>query len=1055
MENNRLEHPSFIYRGGDMLSRPPFQQKNSQMYGFFVKGQLDKLQACIDRDLNTVAGGQLNFKPLSEYIMLTFTDIGRSYSDNPQDFQKGWGQETDVCFWVPVGNIVIKNGQEVLDSIHWYTPYIWVNSPIAMVAGRDIYGYPKTIGRFELPEKDHPDHFSVTVNSFKDQGPDTEAEWNSLLTLNNLRPGDSPIDKWENFIDALKGIHEVADGIQLFRPDMNADEELIKLFLQPQIPQLFLKQFPANNGEKAAYQALVSAPAKVEKFHQGGTLPGDYQLTLEDIASIPIAEDLGLSNGPQDAVCGFWLNFDFVVPAPETLVNNTVIPAKKKIAILGGGVSSCAAAYGLTSQPGWQDKYDITLYQLGWRIGGKGASGRNSQMGERIEEHGLHIWLGFYENAFEMIQKVYSELDRPEGAPLRTWQDAFKPQDFIVHMENIKDEWLPWYLNFPPNDKIPGQGDEELGINDLIETLYAYLKQWLGDMSTEMTKMDKPMAAPSSHTGNFLERLKSRLEEVADRIEDEIEDGIDDLVKLANGLLAFVKNLPKNIEEHSEHDHNWLDGILEDLKEWLEEVASDYLDDNAEIRHLYIGVDLAITILKGMHKDDIYKQGFDVINGLDLRQWLRNNGANEEFTVQSAPIRALYDLVFAYEDGDITTPNLEAGTGLRGMLLLGMGYSGSIMWKMQAGMGDTIFTPFYQVLKKRGVKFKYFHQVDELLLDPNNADSVQQIKMTRQVDLINGADHYDPLVYVKGLGCWPSEPLYNQLVPEQAALLQDNKVDLENFWNNWAEVYQEHYGKPLPEVTLERGKDFDEIIFGISIASIPHLCPQLLAQSPALKTTVEKVKTVVTQAYQLWTTCDLQQLGWTHFPPSGQQPVLTAFTEPVDTWCPMNQLLCREDWTQLGVDPKNVAYFCGVQDVTAIPPQTDHDFPIESKAKVKAQCLDQLNHDIYWLWPEAATDKAFRWSLLVDPDEQQGEARFDAQYWRSNVSPTERYVQSVVNSTKHRIATDGAGFDNVYFTGDWIKNGLNAGCVEGATMSGLQTSRAICGWPKFIKGEKG
>ena len=32
-------------------------------------------------------------------------------------------------------------------------------------------------------------------------------------------------------------------------------------------------------------------------------------------------------------------------------------------------------------------------------------------------------------------------------------------------------------------------------------------------------------------------------------------------------------------------------------------------------------------------------------------------------------------------------------------------------------MGDTIFTPFYQVLKRRGVKFKFFHAVTNLGLD--------------------------------------------------------------------------------------------------------------------------------------------------------------------------------------------------------------------------------------------------------------------------------------------------------------------------------------------------
>ena len=114
--------PSFIYRGGDMLKHAPFQQQNTRMYGFFIEGQRDKLQACIDRDLNAVANGKYNFKPLSDYVMLTFADIQKCYSSNPIDINKGWGVEIDVCFWVPVANIVIKDGIEKLDSVYWYTP---------------------------------------------------------------------------------------------------------------------------------------------------------------------------------------------------------------------------------------------------------------------------------------------------------------------------------------------------------------------------------------------------------------------------------------------------------------------------------------------------------------------------------------------------------------------------------------------------------------------------------------------------------------------------------------------------------------------------------------------------------------------------------------------------------------------------------------------------------------------------------------------------------------------------------------------------------------------
>ena len=60
------------------------------------------------------------------------------------------------------------------------------------------------------------------------------------------------------------------------------------------------------------------------------------------------------------------------------------IHKKKKIVILGGGRASLTTAFELTNQHDWQEKYEITLYQMGWRLGGKGASGRNLNAQSRI-----------------------------------------------------------------------------------------------------------------------------------------------------------------------------------------------------------------------------------------------------------------------------------------------------------------------------------------------------------------------------------------------------------------------------------------------------------------------------------------------------------------------------------------------------------------------------------------------------------------------------------------------------------------------------------------------
>ena len=143
---------------------------------------------------------------------------------------------------------------------------------------------------------------------------------------------------------------------------------------------------------------------------------------------------------------------------------------RPRIAILGGGMAGLAAAWRL-SEPGWCDRFDgITVYQRGWRLGGKGASSRGPR--GRIEEHGLHLWLGFYENAFRLLRECYAELDRPTtdpAAPIRTWRDALWPAAHIGIEDRHGDDWDHWLAVFTPNDREPGEPLDDRGATTLAE----------------------------------------------------------------------------------------------------------------------------------------------------------------------------------------------------------------------------------------------------------------------------------------------------------------------------------------------------------------------------------------------------------------------------------------------------------------------------------------------------------------------------------------------------------------------------------------------------------
>src|SRR5580658_6280136 len=116
-------------------------------------------------------------------------------------------------------------------------------------------------------------------------------------------------------------------------------------------------------------------------------------------------------------------------------------------------------------------RYEVTVYQMGWRLGGKGASGRG--VAGRVEEHGLHLWMGFYENAFRLMRECYAERNQAfPNCRFASWRDAFQPAPDVGVADRAADGWEFWMAHFPPGKGEPG--DPVTG--DPL-TVTAYLRQ--------------------------------------------------------------------------------------------------------------------------------------------------------------------------------------------------------------------------------------------------------------------------------------------------------------------------------------------------------------------------------------------------------------------------------------------------------------------------------------------------------------------------------------------------------------------------------------------------
>lgn len=674
--------------------------------------------------------------------------------------------------------------------------------------------------------------------------------------------------------------------------------------------------------------------------------------------------------------------------------------AKQKVLIIGGGMSGMATAFGITSAPDWQENFEVTVLQLGWRLGGKGASGRNAASNQRIEEHGLHVWGGFYENAFRVMRACYLELNRPPNAPLATWDQAFKPSPVVSWMEDLPAGWLPWDNNFPEYPgSTPGDG---LPMPSLLEGL-ARILEWV--IQTAFSP-DGP------------------LRRVAAGIELDHRH-----LHIARDLLLALSPHPSALTDALIHP------ILSALRWFQKSIlpGAFALAETEGERRALILVDLGIAEVAGILADGVLIHGFDVLDNEDLSAWYTRHGASPA-SVNSGVVRGVYDFIFAYRDGDSAQPSLAAGAGLRCIFRLIMWYKGAIFWKMQAGMGDTVFTPLYQVLQNRGVNFQFFQKVTNLGLAPDGK-SIASVSVDVQATLTGPA--YNPLVDVAGLPCWPNQPLFDQLV--QGPQLQQLGIDLEDPWANWP---------PVASYTLSAGQDFDIVVLATSFAPLKEIATELIAASPAWQAMAANVQTVQTQAFQLWMNPSLPALGWT-----AGSPVLTAFAHPDETWADMSQVIPRETWPP-SQQPGSIAYFCGALiDANPIPPYSDHQFPARQAALVRQTSIDWIQNYAPIVWPNSAVAGAFDWSQVDDPSGGSGSQRFDSQYWRANLAPAERYVLSVPGSTQYRLTAAGSGFANLYLAGDWTLNGLNFGCIESATMGGLEVSQALCGYPAEIVGQ--
>jgi uncharacterized protein with NAD-binding domain and iron-sulfur cluster len=706
------------------------------------------------------------------------------------------------------------------------------------------------------------------------------------------------------------------------------------------------------------------------------------------------------------------------------MTGNVAQPSR--VVIVGGGPSGLSTAFHLLDDNPRADEVELTLYQLGWRLGGKGATGR-SPGDERILEHGIHAFTGFYWNALATLDRAYGvayggDADIADrGRLARTIEEALVPSDFAALVNYVDNGTRMSPIRMKTDAGTPWVEVPDLSSGAAIEAVAGWA---------------------TAQVRGLLNRIEAEglLGRIATIIPWLIERRIERELERAMGHARAAR-------------HDELLASFDRMLGWLTDRAlSDRYPHWTSLYPLFLVADLYRTILSGIIVDGLFTETgeVDTIDHLNYTEWLATHGlhpATMESTFPHAP--AL--ICFSLPDGDSSqTPTMSAATYLLWQLRDAFN-EGHQYYFFQAGTGDTVVTPMYRALERLGVEFEFFHKL--VAATPSaDGEMIDELVFEIQARTIDGKP-YEPLRPAGGgLGSvWPDQPRWEQL--EQADEIRDAlgpsdavggpHANLESAWCPWTGV-----GRKV----LRRGVDFDLAVIALPPAAIAASCPELLAD-PLLQGAHDALPSVQTLQLQLWFDSTVADLGWNQAMAGTDRFTTIGLPDPLNGAVDYSDLIGFESWPEPG--PKGQIQMCGpIQDMTSDDGARSDDPTYPDRMAARADAISGQFLRTFGISADRASGdrpnnpRSLDFSLLHDPgSDRTGEARLDNQYVRINIDPSERYVLAPKGSAAHRPSPWASRFRNIAVAGDWVYTGMNIGSFESAVMGGALAAYAVSGSP--------
>lgn len=677
---------------------------------------------------------------------------------------------------------------------------------------------------------------------------------------------------------------------------------------------------------------------------------------------------------------------------------------KQRVTILGGGPSGLATAFAL-SEPHLRDQFEVTIYQMGWRAGGLCHSGRVAPE-YWVDQNGTHYLFGCYYDALYLLRQAYEELQRQGDQGFGTFREQLIGRPLVVMKQFFAGEWTNWTVEFPVND-------DEIGADRPPLTPLALFRQGVRLVLAGLT--DGSLLARVLASAHLTELQKAEVEavmETADAAARKALEALDSDFGEGSGPIGSIAR-------------NLLALCVEGLRDALSLVLVPISTVNVDVLRIWTFLDIGTTIIIGMLREDAL--GAEMIERLDhydFRAFLQAHGAHPD-SVQSPPVAVWYDAMASFDRGDLKRPNCAAGPTLACLFQMVLAYEQYQSFQLLEEVGDSVIGPITQALRYRGVRFKYFHRIWDVV--PGDG-CVKQVVMERQAQLKSGDDTtYDPFIApVNNRKVWPDSPRMEQI----ATTFGNDPADLTNFY----------CPRKGPDVVLEQGQDYDLLICALSGPTLKWYTDKLKTGSQRWAGLLSNLQGVETQGLRLWFKPTLTEMGWPTDP-----PVLSAYTLPYATWEDPTPVLKGESWPPDDA-PQTVCHLFGP---LAFPEEwpapwdaaAGQAYLARQQARAEAEGTEWLRTQVHALWPNVTLPEDGR---AIDPKTcAQPKALSTPWQIKANSGPGEAYLQLVPGTWKYRFKPSDTDYPGFFAVGDWTRTTFPCGSIEAAVSSGLACGEHI------------